>query len=124
MQYLKPNFSKHPLNFVFVLLIALGSFSFSSIALADTYIVAGEPTATGGTPEAACRAYSDYMSGWSGNNTWAYSDSTETTCSLSYWYYETKYIDYPIIFDSVPNGCPDPGVTKRVEQVINGYYDD
>ncbi|MEH6628286.1 MAG: hypothetical protein V7739_17775 [Motiliproteus sp.] len=37
IRYLKPNFSKHPLNWVFTFLLFFGSFSITSVAKAETF---------------------------------------------------------------------------------------
>lgn len=37
LSYLKPNFSNHPLNYIFLLLIFIGSFSFVSLTQADSF---------------------------------------------------------------------------------------
>lgn len=132
MKYLKPNFSYHPLNLFFVLLIGFGAFAYTSLALAfeadDTYnegyFWSNASNWVAPTVDNGCL----YFSGgcrtkikitdthWkiypapSGSG----KDMYKTLCNGSHssmWYCGAP--------DPV-NNCPEFGTVKRVSKLING----
>lgn len=126
MRYLKPTFTAHPLNYIFALLVFLGSFSWASIAFSmeTTYYSVGghsslsksgacsaAATAAGGTnyqvSGTICYAY--IGGGWPNVGT-----ITTNSCSPS----------IPVCNPEPENNCPEYGTVKKVSKLINGTIKD